>query len=149
MVCLFGTSAGWPARSLATDATIVSMATAHRERSRLVAAVQGGSYIGFAAWLFTRPRQYRETHGIETNDWVLRAHGTWMLVTGSALLVAAARGTTTQPEVRLLGVASAVGLATNDGIGAMRREVASIYYSDLAWESAIAALWALTGVQQR
>ena len=111
--------------------------------SRLVSAAQGGSYVAFAGWLFARPRQYRRTHRLRTDDWVLRAHGTWMAVTGSALLVAAIRGTASEPEMRLLGLGSAVGLAANDAVGLVRRDVAEIYRSDLAWESALALLWTL------
>ena len=117
------------------------MTTERGGPSRLVAATQGASYLGFAAWLLARPRQYRDRHGIETSDWVLRAHGTWMAVSGATLLTAAIRGRATQPEVRLLGLGSAAGLAVNDALGAVRRDVAPIYYSDLAWESALSASW--------
>ena len=141
MDCLFGTSGGRPAGSLAAGVTMSSMTTRRDGLSRLVATAQGASYLGFAAWLFGRPRQYRDRHAIEASEWVLRAHGTWMVVTGATLLSAAARGKTSSTEVRLLGVGSAAGLAANDVLGAARRDVPPIYYSDLAWESALGALW--------
>jgi hypothetical protein len=138
---LFGTSAGRPAGSLAAGVTMSAMTTERDGHSRLVAATQGASYLGFAASLFARPRQYRDRHGIETSDWVPRAHGTWMAVTGATLLTAAICGRASQAEVRMLGLGSAAGLAANDALGAARRDIAPIYISDLAWESAVGALW--------
>lgn len=64
-----------------------------------------------------------------------------MVLAGSVLLSSAGRGTTAQPELGLLGAGSSLGLAANDVAGAIRRDVAPIYYADLAWESSIAVLW--------
>ena len=118
-----------------------AMATQCLAPSRHLAAAQGSSYLGFAAWLFGRPREYRNRHGIKTSDWVLRAHGTWMVVTGVTLLTAAVRGRTAETEVRLLALGSAAGLAANDALDAARRDIAPIYYADLAWESALSVMW--------
>lgn len=103
----------------------------------------------FGAWSLLRRSHYRRVHRLRSDDWVLNAHGTWMLLVGSALLTAAARGTTSEPEVRLLGLGSALGLSANDVVGVVRREIAPIYYSDLAWEAAIAALWPLATRSRR
>ena len=123
----------------------VAITTRRLDLSRVVAAAQGASYVGFAAWLFGRPRQYRDRHAIETNDWLLRAHGSWMLIIGATLLTATLRGKTAEREVRLLGLGAATGLAANDALGAARRDIAPIYYSDLVWESALAASWLVAG----
>ena len=112
-------------------------------RSRMVAAVQGASYIYFSGWLFLRREEYRRTHHLSAESWLLNAHGGWMLIVGATLVRAAARDRTDEAEVRLLGIGSAVALASNDAVGAVRREVPPIYCADLAWESALATLWSL------
>lgn len=105
------------------------------------AAVQGASYAGFGIWSIAARGHYRRAHGIRRDDWVLNAHGAWLVTVGLTLGAAAARRQADQAEVRLLGGLAALGLAVNDLFS--RRAVPAIYRADLAFELALLAAWFL------
>lgn len=109
-------------------------------RARVVAAlVQGGSYVGFGLWSLFARRHYRQTHKIDRDDWVLNAHGAWLLAVGCTLAVGALRHQADRLELRFLGTSSALGLAVNDL--ALRDSLAPIYRADLAYELALLGAW--------
>jgi hypothetical protein len=108
----------------------------------LLAALQGGSYLGFGLWSLLGRKHYVRLHRLERDGWLLNAHGVWLVVVGTALAIAGYRREVQTP-LRALGVGAAMGLAADDAISAARRGVAPIYHADLAWEVALAAGWAV------
>jgi hypothetical protein len=112
-------------------------------RRRLLALLQGGSYVWFGGWSVLARRHYRRTHRIDRDDWLLNAHGGWLVVVGSTLAVAALRERTDHAELRLLGTGAAAALAVNDARGA--RRLAPIYRVDLVYELALLGGWLLPG----
>jgi adenylate cyclase len=108
-------------------------------RRTSIALLQGGSYFGFGLWSLVARKHYRKTHRIESNDWVLNAHGAWLLAVGSTLAIGALRRQADRPELRMLGAASAIGLALNDI--ALRERLPPIYRADLAYELGLMGAW--------
>lgn len=120
----------------------------HDPRHRTVTALlQGGSYIGFGLWSLLAREHYRRTHRIRRDDWVLNAHGAWLLAVGSTLAAGALRRAADRPELRLLGAGSALGLALND-LASVRR-LPEIYRADLAYELGLLGAWLLPGRRVR
>lgn len=114
---------------------------------RTAALIQGGSYIGFGLWSLAGRSHYKRIHRIRRDDWVLNAHGAWLLAVGSTLVTAALRDEAHRPELKLLGAGAAIGLAANDG--ALRRRLPRIYRGDLAYELALAGAWLLPAAKKR
>lgn len=108
--------------------------------SGALALIQGGSYIAFASWSLLARRHYRRVHELDASQWILNAHGMWMLLVGTVLVTAGARGEMHRSELRLLAAGSALGLATNDAVAAVTEGVAPIYRRDLAWELSLLGL---------
>lgn len=55
-------------------------------RHRAAALTQGGSYLGFGLWSLGARQRYRRMHQIRCEDWVLNAHGAWLLPGRRAVL---------------------------------------------------------------
>ena len=110
-------------------------------RRRVTALVQGGSYIGFGAWSLLAREHYRRVHRIQRDDWVLNAHGAWLVAVGSTLAAAALRRGADDPTIRLLGAGSALGLALNDLVSAGK--LPRPYEADLVYELAVLTAWLL------
>jgi hypothetical protein len=108
-------------------------------RHRCLALLQGASYLWFGGWSLLARRHYRRTHAIKSDDWVLSAHGAWLVVVGSTLGLAALRGSSGQAELRLLGIGAALGLALNDATRI--RRLAPIYRLDLVYELGLLGGW--------
>ncbi len=106
---------------------------------RLLPLVQGGSYLGFGLWSLLGRDHYRATHGLKSDDWVLNAHGGWLSVVGTALVIAGLRNDTESLPVRTLGTGAALALALNDA--ALLRRISSIYRGDLVYEAALVSAW--------
>lgn len=104
-----------------------------------IALLQGGSYLYFGLWSLLARKHYRRKHRIRSDDWVLNAHGGWLLAVGSTLVASAVRGAAARPEIRLLATTSALGLACNDL--ALRRRIAPIYRLDTVYELGLVAAW--------
>ena len=109
-----------------------------RRLSRMLAFMQGSSYLYFAVWAVVGREHYRSRHQLDADDWILNAHAGAMALIGAALLTAAVRNEVTNRD-RVVGFAAAAGLAANDAL--LRRSIAPIYTADLAYEAALAALW--------
>ncbi|MBA2764815.1 MAG: YHS domain-containing protein [Thermoleophilaceae bacterium] len=120
-----------------------------RGGSDLVALVQGASYVGFGLWSTLARRHYRRIHDLPADGWILNAHGGWLLVVGSTLVLAGARRRSEQSDVQLLGAGAALGLAVNDAVSAARNGVARIYISDLAYEAALVLGWSAAALKRR
>jgi adenylate cyclase len=110
-------------------------------RHVVTAFVQGGSYIGFGLWSLLAREHYRRAHSIRRGDWMLNAHGAWLLAVGSTLAAAGLRREADRPELRVLGAGSALGLALNDAI--LHRRLPPIYHADLAYELGLLGAWLL------
>ncbi len=111
--------------------------------ARALAVAQGASYLYFGLWSLVRREHYREVHALRSDDWVLNAHGGWLLAVGGVLVRGGARPASRDRSLPLLGMASAVALAANDALLVGR--IAPIYRLDLAYEISLAALWAAAG----
>lgn len=110
---------------------------------RALAGVQGASYLYFGLWALLGRSDYRRVHRLRGAPWLLTAHGVWLTLVGTTLGQAAVADRANQPEVRLLGLGAALGLAATDGLTAATSTVAPIYYADLAYEASLAGGWVL------
>jgi len=108
---------------------------------RLTAILQGASYLYFGAWSLGRREHYRRVHELSSDDWILNAHGGWLLVVGATLMRAAIRDDT--GTLLPLGAGAAAALALNDVL--LMRRIAPIYRADVGWELALLAGWTVPG----
>lgn len=120
------------------DASQIDGGVGHRT---VTALVQGGSYIGFGLWSLLARAHYRRAHQIQRDDWVLNAHGAWLLAVGSTLAAGALRRQADKPEIRLLGACSALGLALNDLV--LVSKLPRIHEADFVFELTVLGAWLL------
>ena len=108
---------------------------------RGIALAQGSSYLAFGLWSLLARRHYRRIHRLSGDDWLLNAHGMWLVVIGGTLARAAWRREVVSTAADGLGLAAALGLAADDLWSSRSPGLARIYRADLAWEAALAAGW--------
>lgn len=103
-------------------------------------AVQGTSYLAFAAWALVAPAHYRRVHELNAEPWLLRSHALWLSLVGATLAAGAQRDRADAPQA-LLGLGAAAGLALNDAYSDATGELADIYRRDLLFELTLLAGW--------
>ena len=109
---------------------------------RAVALAQAVFYILTGAWPLVSMRSFEAVTGPKTDRWLVKTAGVLIAVIGAALLRGAVRGPVT-PELRLLGVGSALGLTGIDVVYVWRRRIARIYLLDALAEIGLVVWWAL------
>lgn len=105
-----------------------------------VAAVQGLFYLATGVWPLVHVDSFLAVTGPKTDLWLVYTVGVLVAVVGAVLLLAARSGRTT-PEVALLAVGCALGLAGIDVVFVSRGVIDPIYLADAAVEVLLAAWW--------
>ena len=106
-----------------------------------LAAIQGAYFFVTGVWPLVSIGTFQLVTGPKTDLWLVRTVGVLITVIGAVLLLAAKRRAVT-PEVALLAVGSALGLAAIDIIYVTARVIAPIYLADAAAELLLVAAWA-------
>jgi hypothetical protein len=106
----------------------------------IVALVQGVFYAGTGLWALVDLDSFMAVTGPKTDRWLVKTVGILVTVIGGVLLLAWRRGVV-PPEVVLLGVGSALSLATIDVVYVSNGTISPIYLLDAAAEVALALAW--------
>jgi hypothetical protein len=121
----------------------MSADTSRSPRS-VVSGVQGLYYLATGVWPLVHIESFMDVTGSKTDLWLVYTVGVLIAVVGSVLLLAARTGRVT-PEVSLLAVGSAVGLAAIDIIFVTRGVIAPIYLAKTAPEPVLVVSWLVAG----
>ncbi|ACG72254.1 conserved hypothetical protein [Anaeromyxobacter sp. K] len=122
---------------------------AGRGWERPLALGQGAFYAATGAWPLVHMPSFVAVTGPKLEPWLVRTVGVLVGTIGATLLAAGARRRIT-PEVRLLALASAAGIAAVElWYAGRRRRIAPVYLLDGAGELALAAAWAAAGARRR
>ena len=107
---------------------------------RALAWLQGLFYVATGVWPILHMPSFEGVTGPKVDDWLVKTVGLLITVIGAVLLVAARRGRI-GPEVVLLAVGSAGGLAAVDMIYALSDRISDIYLMDAIAEIGLVILW--------
>ena len=105
-----------------------------------LAVAQGVYFALTGIWPLVSIRTFMKVTGPKTDVWLVKTVGVIVLAIGAVLFVAGARGAVT-PEMYLLAVASAAGLAGIDVYYVTRGTIDRIYLADAAAEVVLSVLW--------
>jgi hypothetical protein len=111
------------------------------DRDELLAMAQGAYYAATGVWALVDIDSFQAVTGPKVDQWLVKTVGVLVTVIGGALGLAGWRRRVT-PEVRLLALGSALGLAGIDIYYVAKGRIARIYLADAASELAMAAGWA-------
>jgi len=118
------------------------------DRAALLAMAQGAYYAATGIWALVDIDSFQVVTGPKVDQWLVKTVGVLVTVMGGVLGLAGWRRRVT-PEVRLLGIGGALGLAGIDLYYVARGRIARIYLADAAAELALAAAWAASGTSRR
>jgi hypothetical protein len=107
-----------------------------------VALVQGGFYAVTGVWALVDLDSFMAVTGPKTDLWLVKTVGALVTVIGGVLLTAGWRRRVTR-DVLLLGIGSALSLATIDLVYVSAGRISRIYLLDAAAEAGLAIAWAL------
>lgn len=107
-----------------------------------VALLQGGFYFLTGVWPLLDIDSFQAVTGPKIELWLVRTVGVLVAVVG-AVLVTASRRSYLGPEIIVLGMGSALGLAAIDIVYVSLGTIAPIYLADAVVEIGLAAAWAL------
>lgn len=107
---------------------------------RLTPFVQGGYYVLTGLWGVVELDSFQAVTGPKSDLWLVRTVGLMIVVVGAVLAEAAVKRRIT-PEIVLLGVGSALGLACIDIVYATLGRISLIYYLDAIAEILILMGW--------
>jgi hypothetical protein len=113
-----------------------------------LALIQGIFYVATGVWPLIDIVSFQVVTGPKTDLWLVRTVGVLVTVVGLVLL-RASRTRRITPEVMLLAVGSALGLAAIDLVYALSGVISAIYLADAAAELGLAALWAVGRARHR
>ena len=120
------------------------LAATTRIPARRVAQWQAAYYVLTGIWPLLSRRSFEAVTGQKRDYWLVQTVGGLVAVTGAALATAACDERTLQsPAIRILGVGSALSLATIDFVFVRRRRISPIYLADAAAEVGVVAGWLL------
>lgn len=115
---------------------------------RRVAASQGVYFVVTGLWPLFHIDSFQAITGAKTDLWLVYTVGCAVAVIGSALLVAAISGRIT-PEVGVLALGSAAGLAGIDVVFVARGVISWVYLLDAAAEIALIVWWTFSYIGPR
>jgi hypothetical protein len=104
------------------------------------AIIQGGYYLLTGIWALVDIYSFQLVTGPKTDLWLVRTVAVLIAVSGAVLLTAAYRRRIS-PEIFLLAVGQALGLAAIDIIYASMGRISAIYLADAAVELVLAGGW--------
>jgi hypothetical protein len=108
---------------------------------------QGIYYLVTGVWPIISIGSFQRVTGPKTDLWLVKTVGVLVSVIGAVLLIGGgrrARG----PEMPVLSVGSAAGLAAIDSIYVARRRIPAIYLADALAELALIVAWAVLGYRR-
>ena len=107
-----------------------------------VALVQGVFYLAAGLWPLVDLDTFLAVTGPKTDLWLVKTVGALITVIGGVLLTAGWRRRVTR-DVLLLGIGSALSLATIDVVYVSAGWISKIYLFDAVAEAGLVAAWAL------
>src|SRR4051812_27447408 len=111
------------------------------DRAASLALAQGLFYASTGAWAIVDSRSFQAVTGPKADVWLVKTVGTLVFVIGGVLGRAGWCRRIT-PEIRLLAVGSALGLAAIDIVYVSKGRISKVYLLDAAAELGFAAAWA-------
>ncbi len=109
--------------------------------ARGLAVTQGGYYAVTGLWPILHLRSFERLTGRKKEGWLVKTFGGLVMAVGGALLLSARRRQVT-PEVRVLGLGTALALAVADVWYPLRGRISKVYLLDAAAEAALVGGWA-------
>lgn len=106
----------------------------------VAAIIQGGYYLLTGIWGLVDIYSFQLVTGPKTDLWLVRTVAVLVAVSGAVLLTAAYRRRIS-PEIVMLAVGQAIGLAAIDIIYASMGVISAIYLADAAVQLGLAAGW--------
>jgi energy-converting hydrogenase Eha subunit E len=103
---------------------------------------QAAYFLVTGIWPLVDLRTFEAISGPKVDDWLVKTVGVQIGVVGGVLALAAYRQRVT-PEVELLAIGSALGLAAIDVVYVSRRRIRPIYLLDALIELGFVAGWAV------
>lgn len=113
-----------------------------KDRHATIALLQGIYYLPTGIWPLLSLRTFMAVTGPKVDGWLVKAVGALITVIGGVLVLAGWRQRAT-PEIKLLGIGSAAGLAAIDVVYVARRRISPIYLLDALAEVLLVAAWLL------
>jgi hypothetical protein len=108
--------------------------------ARRVALTQGIYYAITGVWSLVSIRTFEAITGPKTDRWLVKTVGVLVLAIG-AVLLRAGRRARPGPEIPLLAVGSAAGLAAIDVVYVAKRRISPVYLLDALAEVGLIAGW--------
>ena len=105
-----------------------------------LALIQGLFYVATGVWPLIDIVSFQVVTGPKTDLWLVRTVGVLVTVIG-AVLITASRTRRVTPEIVMLAVGSALGLAGIDLRYALAGRISAVYLADAAVEIALSLLW--------
>ena len=105
-----------------------------------LALAQGLFYVATGVWPLIDIVSFQVVTGPKTDLWLVRTVGVLVTVVG-AVLIAAWRSRRVIPEIVMLAVGSALGLAAIDLRYALAGRISAVYLADAAVEIALSLAW--------
>jgi hypothetical protein len=109
---------------------------------RTLALGQGAYFAASGVWPIVDQRSFQRVTGPKADVWLVKTVGVLVTVIGAALVSAAARDDV-DAESRMLGAASAAGLAAIEVVYVRRGRISRVYALDAIVEAALVAAWLL------
>lgn len=129
--------------------TRVTIGRPAQPTARILALVQGLYFVITAIWPLLNMASFEAVTGRKADRWLVRAISGQLLVSGGLLCLAALRRRPlSTPEVPLVGVGSAAGIAAVEVATVARRRISPVYLLDAAVEVVFIASWLLSWWRQ-
>jgi hypothetical protein len=105
-----------------------------------LALFQGLFYVATGVWPLIDIESFQIVTGPKTDLWLVRTVGVLVTVIG-AVLIAASRARRITPEIVMLAVGAALGLAAIDLRYALAGRISAVYLADAVAEIGLSVLW--------
>lgn len=99
----------------------------------IVLAGQGAYYIVTGVWPLVSIGTFQRVTGPKVDTWLVKTVGVLLLVIGSVLVLAGARGRR-QPEFDILAAGSALAVSAVEGFYALKGRISPVYLLDVVAE---------------
>jgi hypothetical protein len=114
----------------------------YRKLYSLLSSGQAVYYAITGVWAIVGIKSFQKVTGPKVDIWLVKTVGVLIVAIGAVLGLAGRRGEPV-PEVPLLAVGSAAGLAAIDIIYVARKRIRPVYLLDAIAEIGLIALWGL------
>lgn len=105
-----------------------------------LALIQGLFYLVTGVWPLLDIVSFQVVTGPKTDLWLVRTVGVLVTVVG-VVLIAASRSRRVTPEIVMLAVGSALGLAAIDLRYALAGRISAVYLADAVVEIGLSLVW--------